>query len=215
MRVAVFSDVHANLIALEQFVRSTKDVVDEYLCLGDVVNYGPWNDECIDVVMNLPGITILEGNHERLFLGTDDVTREIPLVQDFFHHSNTFFSNRDLISDLPKQCQLGQFECIHSLGDYSIYPNTSIDITCNHMIGHSHHQFKSEHSGYMLVNPGSIGQNRKWIDMLDYLVIDLESQEIQMQSKPYDFNLFLSELYQRHYPKNCIAYYANKPRINS
>lgn len=212
MKVAVFSDVHANLIALEQFVRSTQDVVDEYLCLGDVVNYGPWNDQCFDIIMSLPGITVLEGNHERLFLGTEDIDHEMPLVQDFFHHSNAFFSRKDLISDLPRHCQLGTFKCLHTIGDCSIYPYTSIDIACNHMIGHSHHQFQIERSGFMLVNPGSIGQNRKWIDMLDYLIIDLESREIQMQSEPYDFDLFLSELRQRHYPENCIAYYANKPR---
>ena len=212
MKVAVFSDVHGNLIALEQFVRSTKDLVDEYLCLGDVVNYGPWNDECLEIVLSLPGITVLEGNHERLFLGTEDIDHEMPLVQDFFHHSNTFFSRKDLISDLPHHCRLATFKCLHTLGDCSIYPDTSIDIACNYMIGHSHHQFQIERSGFMLVNPGSIGQNRKWIDMLDYLIIDLESGEIQMQSELYDFDLFLSELRQRRYPDNCIAYYANKPR---
>lgn len=212
MKVAVFSDVHANLIALMQFVRSTINVVDEYLCLGDMVDYGPWNDECLDVIMSLPGITVLEGNHERLFLGKEAIDGEIPLVQDFYHHSKALFSHMDLISNLPRHCQLGTFKCIHCFGDCSIFPNNSIDINCNYLIGHSHHQFQTDSSGFMLINPGSIGQNRKWIDMLDYLIIDLESQEIQMQSRPYDFNLFLSELHQRHYPENCIAYYANKPR---
>ncbi len=212
MKIAVFSDVHGNLIALERFIQATQDIADAYLCLGDVVNYGPWNDECLDIIRHLPGITVLEGNHERLFLGTANLDHELPLVQDFFHHSKTFFSREDLIADLPRHCQLGTFKCRHTIGNRSIYPDTSIDIVCNHMIGHTHHQFRIERSGFILVNPGSVGQNRKWINMLDYLILNTESGTIHMHSVPYDIDLFLSELRQRHYPERCVAYYANKPR---
>ena len=75
MRYAVFSDVHANLPALERFVDQTRAEVDAYICLGDVVNYGPWNDECLDLVISLPGIVYIEGNHERLFCGTRAAAR--------------------------------------------------------------------------------------------------------------------------------------------
>jgi predicted phosphodiesterase len=212
MKVAVFSDVHGNLIALEQFVQTTQDIVDAYLCLGDVVNYGPWNDQCLDIVRNLPGITFLEGNHERLFLGTEDLDQELPLVQDFFHHSKAFFSREDLIEDLPRQYHLGPFKCLHTVGDRSIYPDTSIDIVGNHMIGHTHHQFQIARSGFVLANPGSVGQNRKWIDMVDYLILNTESGKIRMCSVPYDIDMFISQLRKRNYPEHCIAYYANKSR---
>ena len=62
VRVAVFSDVHGNLPALEVFVKSTRGQVDMYVCLGDVVDYGPWNDECLEMTMGLPNIVLLEGN---------------------------------------------------------------------------------------------------------------------------------------------------------
>lgn len=92
MRVAIFGDVHGNLIALEKFVQSTRGAVDTYMCLGDVVNYGPWNDECLEIICQLPAITVLEGNHERLFKGMDDVSNEIPLVQDFYRCSRPLFT---------------------------------------------------------------------------------------------------------------------------
>jgi len=212
MKVAVFSDVHGNLIALETFVRSTQGMADTYLCLGDVVNYGPYNDECLDIVWQLPGIAVLEGNHERLFLGEEDLDHELPLVKDFYYHSKAFFSREDLITGLPRHSRLGPFKCQHTIGTQSIYPDTSLDIECDHMVGHTHHQFQIESSGYVLVNPGSVGQNRKWINMVDYLILDTESGKIQMYSVPYDVDLFLSELRQRHYPEQCIAYYADKPR---
>lgn len=212
MRIAVFSDVHANLIALEQFERATRDIVDGYICLGDVVNYGPWNDECLDIVTHLPGIIFLEGNHERLFMGTEDTRHELPLVQDFFNVSSAYFSRSDLIQNLPRHCEVGTFMCHHTVGDIKIYANTSIELTRNHMIGHTHHQFRMESSGFVMVNPGSVGQNRKWINMVDYLIINFPSEDIEMQSVPYDIDLFLSELRRRHYPEHCVAYYENKPR---
>ena len=115
MITAVFSDVHANLPALETFVRSTERVADAYLCLGDVVNYGPWNDECLELVHSLPNVVLLEGNHERLFLGLDPIEEELPLVREFYRHSVPGFLRRDLISGLPASCVLGAFLCVHTL----------------------------------------------------------------------------------------------------
>ena len=212
MKVAVFSDVHGNLIALRRFVDATRGAVDAYLCLGDVVDYGPWNDECLEIVSQLPGITILEGNHERLFLGREDVDHEPALVQDFFRHSIRFFSRADLIAHLPRETRLGIFECVHTIDGRSIYPDTPIEIGRNYMIGHTHHQFRIDRSGFTIVNPGSVGQNRKWIDVIDYLVLDTVSGELRMHSIAYDVDLFLSELRLRDYPEHCIRYYANKPR---
>jgi predicted phosphodiesterase len=212
MRVAVFSDVHGNLLALERFVRATRNDVDAYMCLGDVVDYGPWNDECLEMVRQLPGITVLEGNHERLFLGAEDPDHEPPLVQAFFRHSRQFFSREDLIAGLPSRSELGIFECVHTIDGRSIFPDTSIEIDRNYMVGHTHRQFHIHRSGFAIVNPGSVGQNRRWIDMIDYSIFDTGSGAVDPHSIHYNVALFLSELHQRRYPEQCIEYYANKPR---
>src|ERR1039458_6931233 len=69
MIVALFSDVHGNLPALELFLSKMEGVADRFICLGDVVDYGPWNDECLERIAQLPNVSMPEGNHERLFLG--------------------------------------------------------------------------------------------------------------------------------------------------
>jgi len=212
MKVAVFSDVHGNLVALERFVRATKDEVDAYVCLGDVVDYGPWNDECLEIVRQLPGVTILQGNHERLFQGDEDLKNEPALVQDFFRHSRQFFSRLDLIEGLPSRCHLDRFECLHTIDGRSIYPDTPIEIERNYMVGHTHRQFQVNRSGFVIVNPGSVGQNRKWIDMVDYSILDTDSGAVRGQSIRYDVDLLLSEMRGRRYPEQCIEYYTNKPR---
>jgi predicted phosphodiesterase len=213
MKIAVFSDVHGNLIALETFVKATRNEVDSYLCLGDVVNYGPWNDECLEIIHELPGVTLLEGNHERLFQGTDDLTHELPLVQEFFHHSRQFFSREDLITGLPRSVAIGAYECVHTINERRIYPDTEIEVTGSYFVGHSHHQFRIDRSGFKIVNPGSVGQNRRWINMVDYSILDTTHGAIHFFSIPYDVDLFLSEMHFRDYPAQCIAYYRQKLRI--
>ena len=64
MRIAVFSDVHSNLEALQQVIAFYEDQqIDIYVCLGDVVGYGPNPNECCDIVRKIAKHTIL-GNHD-------------------------------------------------------------------------------------------------------------------------------------------------------
>ena len=209
--VAVFSDVHANLPALETFVRATKPVADAYVCLGDVVDYGPWNDECLQIVLSLPGIALLEGNHERLFLGTEPIERELPLVQEFYRHSRAHFSRRDWIADLPASYDLSAFRCVHTIDDRKIYADTEdIDVDRDYLIGHTHHAFQIRRSGRTIANCGSVGQNRAAIDTIDYALYDEDTGGLTLCRKPYAFDHFVSELIARGYPRRCVDYYLGK-----
>ncbi len=67
MKRAIVSDIHGNLEALEAVLEDIKSRnVDEVLCLGDVIGYGPNPCECIDRVMDF-GLTVL-GNHDQAAL---------------------------------------------------------------------------------------------------------------------------------------------------
>jgi predicted phosphodiesterase len=47
VRLAVISDIHANLYALEAVLEEIdRDPPDEIWCLGDTVGYGPRPNEC-------------------------------------------------------------------------------------------------------------------------------------------------------------------------
>lgn len=215
MITAIFSDVHGNLPALESFIAETIQRVDSYLCLGDVVNYGPWNDECLEMVYSLPGIRYLEGNHERLFLGKVPLVEESTLVKDFYHSSRQGFTRQDLISSLPETHKLGPFTCSHTIGKtLRIYADTEIVVDRSYIIGHSHHQFRVDRSGNTIINCGSVGQNRKWIDVKNYLLFDKTNYEITFCEGPYDFDRLIGEMEIQGYPQNCLEYYLTKPRKN-
>ncbi len=65
MRIAVFSDIHANLEAFEAFVDdAARRKIDQYVCLGDLVGYGADPNACIEGVRRLPRVAVLLGNHD-------------------------------------------------------------------------------------------------------------------------------------------------------
>ncbi len=72
MRLAIFSDVHANIEALSAVLEAyRREGVDEYYCLGDVVGYGASPNECAELIRKLAKVTIL-GNHDAAVAGRMD-----------------------------------------------------------------------------------------------------------------------------------------------
>lgn len=62
-RTAILSDIHGNLAALEAVLEDVRSQsVDEIVCLGDVVGYGPHPRQCLDESMKF-AFTVL-GNHD-------------------------------------------------------------------------------------------------------------------------------------------------------
>ena len=211
MRYAIFSDIHANLPALETFVESTRRRVDAYLCLGDAVDYGPWNDECLDLIFALPGIVFLEGNHERLFSGSESIEGKPLLARQFFNTSRAYFSRDEALRDLPNFVKVGEFGAQHTIADLRLYPDTPLEVAGKHFIGHSHYQFRRDFpGGGVLVNCGSVGQNRKRIDLVNYAIYDTSTGEVRLEERPYPLHTFISELRAREYPQPCIDYYLRK-----
>jgi predicted phosphodiesterase len=64
MRYGIFSDVHANLEALQTVIEAyKKEAIDKYLCAGDIVGYASCPRECIEKVRTLTTVAVA-GNHD-------------------------------------------------------------------------------------------------------------------------------------------------------
>lgn len=62
--IAVISDIHGNLEALEAVLADARDQgAESVLCLGDVVGYGADPNACVDLVRQYAKMTVL-GNHD-------------------------------------------------------------------------------------------------------------------------------------------------------
>ena len=68
MRIAVLSDIHANLSALQSVLKDIREhaEIDAYILLGDIVNYGMRPNEVIAELEQLdkPILANIWGNHE-------------------------------------------------------------------------------------------------------------------------------------------------------
>jgi predicted phosphodiesterase len=103
LRYGVISDVHANLHALETALRVlAKAGVDEYLCAGDLVGYGPMPNECVAVVAEL-GARCVVGNHDLIALGRLPDDRCSALARDSLRWTRDELSSasREFLAQLP------------------------------------------------------------------------------------------------------------------
>jgi len=80
MKLAIISDIHANLPALEAVISDIEDKkVDNIFCLGDLVNFAGWDNEVIDFFRH-EKIMCIQGNHDERICNN---------ITDFhFHFSN-------------------------------------------------------------------------------------------------------------------------------
>lgn len=64
MKIAVISDIHANLPALEEVLKAIKgQKADQVYCLGDIVNQNVWNNEVVQLLKE-NNIMVIQGNHD-------------------------------------------------------------------------------------------------------------------------------------------------------
>jgi predicted phosphodiesterase len=82
MRLAIISDIHSNLPALEAVLAEIEDSgADEVWCLGDVVGYGAQPDECARIVSERCAVSLV-GNHDLAVLDEIEVSAFSPSAAD-------------------------------------------------------------------------------------------------------------------------------------
>ena len=69
MRIAILSDIHGNLEALEAVLAEVERLgVDALYSLGDIVGYGPSPAACLDIVRRRAAVSLM-GNHDAAVAG--------------------------------------------------------------------------------------------------------------------------------------------------
>ena len=210
MRTAIFSDIHGNLPALEIAIKNTKNI-DRYIVLGDVVNYGPWSNECVELLEILPNCIKILGNHEEYFIvKKNPVLTE--LSQSFFLKCFERFSKDNLLKAYLKDFKENSFTYKHTINDRYIFKDTNVVIDTNYFIGHSHQAYIIKNNDFILANPGSVGQNRMYINEINYLIHDSENDKIEIKSIIYNVDLVINEMINNKFSDLCVNYYRSKKR---
>lgn len=106
MRIALFSDIHANLPAFEAFLADLDSrKPDAVYCLGDLIGYHIWPNEIIDEIRRR-GIATIAGNHD--LKAKYLVTLQQHLTESGKNHAYHIVkqANRDYLGTLPAHIRL-------------------------------------------------------------------------------------------------------------
>lgn len=157
-KIGFISDIHSNLTALTQALELLAiHRVDEIVCLGDVVGYGPEPVACLNRVRDQCS-TIIQGNHDaaladeyeycrmnRLAMaGVDHARKQLDLSNVMYLMSRArmmVFPEKDLTLTHGSLTE-DHFEYI--LDGRSAYENFLLMKTRYLLVGHSHLAFMSE-----------------------------------------------------------------------
>ncbi|GCE25298.1 hypothetical protein KDA_07820 [Dictyobacter alpinus] len=119
MRYAIFTDIHANLEALEAVLAkideiSQKEPVDEIWFLGDLVGYGPNPNECIKKLRERTDV-IIAGNHDWAAVGKLDLDdfSEAARISAEWTATQLTEENRAFLANLPERIEKGECLLVH------------------------------------------------------------------------------------------------------
>ncbi|MBD3233103.1 MAG: hypothetical protein GF315_05210 [candidate division Zixibacteria bacterium] len=116
MRIGFFSDVHANLPALQAFLEDSKsENLDELYFLGDAVGYGPDPNECVELIVE-NAQKCLMGNHDYAALGLMETTCFNNFAEEAIEFTQKTLSpkNRQVMMDFELECFLKDFHLVHA-----------------------------------------------------------------------------------------------------
>lgn len=217
MKNLICGDIHGNLPAFEDLLKREKNNYDFLICHGDVVNYGPWSNECLELLDSQSDSVKLMGNHEQAFIN-GNYEGDHPIAKAFFEFCYPKFDKSLLnsIKQYEMNIEFGSFTIQHTISERKIFLDTDLSdlkINKNYIIGHSHQQFERVVNGFKLINTGSLGQDRKFINQSGYLILDTTKNSFELKSFTHDIDKVINKMKADKYPDICLEYYLSKGRI--
>ncbi len=117
MRLLVFSDIHANLTALEAVLADAAvQGFDRIICLGDLVGYGAEPNQCVERVRSLKNCRCIAGNHDVAVLwqtspyGMSSAAKEAIL----WTMEQLSDANKAYLAALPDRIDLADMTFVHA-----------------------------------------------------------------------------------------------------
>lgn len=210
MRIALISDLHANLQATNAVLWELDEIKpDMVLCLGDLIGYGPRPDEVVSLIRERNYPTLL-GNHDAVLAGR--------LPYKFFREPNRSLlkksaellseDNRTWLAGRPLMLEGDIWTAAHASpvnpGHWEYLDSA---IKCQQVlkqlpaekkfvfVGHTHRAglaadefgvFGLKKGYRFVINPGSVGQYRDEDQRASFCVVDTETYELDQRKLSYD-----------------------------
>ena len=214
MKIGIFADVHGNLAAFENIYRELKkERCDMHLFLGDICGYYYRQKEIIDMLVDMPHLEAITGNHDLLFLKSLGKKNAMRRYTEIYGLSFEFLKESitprhlDFLRDLP-----GEFfweeqgiAAFHGspwdpIEEY-VYPDSPLDRFEGLpykvvFLGHTHYSMDIQLQGIRVINPGSAGQPRDgaWPT---YALYNTRTNKPEIKQVHYDVNVLVNEIKKR------------------
>ena len=230
MRLAIFSDVHANLEAFEAVLQDAEtNHSTQYVCLGDVVGYNANPHECAERIRNMD-CPIVKGNH-------DEQASLVESSRDFnelaehaieWTRENLTEEDTEWLRALRLERQVRDFSIVHATLDPPAqwgYVFNNLDaaasFTYQHttvcFFGHTHvpmafirddgvrrvnvDQLRIDNGKKYFINTGSVGQPRDGDWRAAYCIYDTEKNVVEQHRVKYDLPTAQSKIVKAGLPR--------------
>ncbi|MBS1661316.1 MAG: metallophosphoesterase family protein [Bacteroidetes bacterium] len=235
-QIAIFSDIHANLPALETVLQDiNRRNIHQSYCLGDLVDFAPWGNEVIEL-FKTTHIPCLMGNHD------ERIAFDLPITP-LAHHDSKETQNRLLainhskatitpenkrwLSQLPQQIELifktQKILLVHgspASNDEYIFeshpiPNLLQLLKNRHsnalIMGHTHLSY-IRHSNTLFVNCGSVGRTKEADRKATYCILTITEEAINPEiiKLDYPIDYVAQNIYQSPIPDFYADFLLNK-----
>jgi len=150
MRIAVISDIHANLTALQSVLAAIDDLQPDALwCLGDIVGYGPYPQACADVIRERADVC-LAGNHDLAVVGKTPLENFNPVAREaaLWHREHLRQETLQWLASLPTRTEARGITLAHGSPRHPVWEYVLDKTTAEEnydafdtpicLIGHSH-----------------------------------------------------------------------------
>ena len=231
MRFAIFSDIHANLEALEAVLQDAEEQkCTHYVCLGDVVGYNANPHECVAKVQEMD-CPIVKGNHDEqasLIESSRDFNELAEAAIEWTREHLTD-ADKQWLRDLRMQRQVRDFTIVHATLDTPAqwgYVFNNLDaaasFTYQHttvcFFGHTHvpmafirddsgvhrlrvDQLRIEMTKKYFINVGSVGQPRDGDWRAAYCIYDIEHENVEQRRLKYEIHIAQKKIIDAGLPR--------------
>lgn len=223
MRIAVISDIHGNLTALEAVLQDVDTFKpDATVCLGDLAYKGPQPAECIERICAL-GIPCVHGNTDLYLLkaagypptGCYPVGMPLPLHLQW-HLDRLGKEHLDYLAGLPFSHRLeaddvrilfvhaSPKDCISALR-----PTMPIDKIAELtwemdadwlVMGHIHSPFAMRFAGSLLVNTGAVGFSLDYEWRAAWALLDTTTRSVSLRRVEFSVETAVAAARQTGFP---------------
>lgn len=199
MKIGLISDIHSNIYALKNVLRSLEGT-DLILCAGDITGYYPFVNEVFEGLERYK-VIFIKGNHDAHLCGVK-LKDSRPIESQSFEYTKNHISNINLdkLRNAPVQQELSldglKLTMFHgspwdSLEEY-IYPDyqdfdrfkkINGDVI---ILGHTHYPMIKKIGEKLVINPGSCGQPRDYDPRASLAILDTSTKEVRIERVHYD-----------------------------